>query len=108
MTQSYLVVPMADEADLWRVDTVGWIYTLADSRDEIVAAFHWHPDGSGRVTRPHIHVHGQHDTVDLHKLHFPTGSVTPDTLVRFLIEDLDVVPRRPDWERVLERHEATR
>jgi hypothetical protein len=35
----------------------------------------------------------------------PTGRVSIEAVVRFRIEDLDVVPRRPDWDRVLERHE---
>jgi hypothetical protein len=41
----------------------------------------------------------------LHKLHLPTGRVSIEAVVRFLIEDLDVVPRRRDWSAVLDRHE---
>lgn len=108
LTQHYHVGPADGQPGLWTVRTSGWIYDVADSRDTLIAAFHWHPEDSGRVTRPHIHVHGQHDTVELHKLHFPTGNVSLDVLVRFLIEDLDVQPRTPDWERILERHEQPR
>ena len=105
VSHHYRVVPSDDERGPWRVMTAGWIYELADNRDELIAAFHWHPGGSGRVTRPHVHVYGDHDTVDLHKLHLPTGRVSIESVVRFVIEDLDVVPRRSDWERVLDRHE---
>ena len=105
LTHSYTIVPPVDGQRLWRVRTAGWIYKLADSRDELIAAFHWHPENSGRVARPHVHVHGDHDIVDLHKLHFPTGRVSIESVIRFVIEDLDVVPRRSDWERVLDGHE---
>jgi hypothetical protein len=105
LTHDYHVVPPDGGRGLWRVSTAGWIYELADSRDQLIAAFHWHPEGSGRATRPHVHVHGHHDTVDLHKLHLPTGRVPIESVVRFAIEDLNVVPRRSDWERVLDRHE---
>ena len=57
------------------------------------------------MTWPHLHAYGQHASVELHKLHLPTGSLSIAAGVRFLIEDLDVVPRRPSWEQVLERHE---
>jgi hypothetical protein len=105
LTHSYHVVASDGERGLWRVSTAGWIYKLADSRDELVAAFHWHPESSGRVTRPHVHVHGHHDAVDLHRLHLPTGRVSIESVIRFAIEDLDVVPRRSDWASVLDRHE---
>jgi hypothetical protein len=105
LTHSYNVLPPSGEQRLWTVGTAGWIYDLADSRDELISAFHWHPENSGRVARPHVHVYGDHDTVDLHKLHFPTGRVSLEAVVRFLIEDLDVVPRRRDWDEVLDRHE---
>ena len=98
-------VVQPNERGLWRVSTAGWIYDLADSRDEPIASFHWHPEGSGRVTRPHVHVYGHHGVAELHKLHLPTGRVSMEAVIRFLIEDLDVVPRRPDWDRILERHE---
>jgi hypothetical protein len=41
----------------------------------------------------------------LHKLHLPTGRVSLEAVVRFLIDDLDVVPRRADWRAILARHE---
>jgi hypothetical protein len=58
------------------------------------------------VTWPHLHAYGAHDSVDLHKLHPPTGHVTLSSVVRFLIEDLGVLPRRADWPAVVERHVA--
>jgi hypothetical protein len=105
VTESYSVMQAAGRQRLWEARTVGWIYDVADSRDELIAAFHWHPEHSSRVARPHVHVHGDHDTVDLHKLHLPTGRVSIESVIRFAIEDLGVAPRRSDWESVLDRHE---
>jgi hypothetical protein len=54
---------------------------------------------------PHLHAYGARDMLTLHKLHLPTGRVALEAVVRFLILDLDVVPRRDDWRSVLDRHE---
>jgi hypothetical protein len=83
----------------------GWIYEIRDHADSVVLAFHQHPT-SGRVTWPHLHAYGTNESVELHKLHPPTGTVTAGSVVRFLIEDLDVLPRRPNWQAVLDRHAA--
>jgi hypothetical protein len=54
---------------------------------------------------PHVHAYGARDNLTLHKLHLPTGRVSIEAVVRFLIEDLDVVSRRDDWRIILDRHE---
>ena len=105
LTHTYYVVPAEGEHGPWRVSTAGWIYEVADADDNLIVAFHWHPDGHGRVTWPHIHAYGAHDTVEMHKLHPPTGRVSIESVVRFLIEDLGLVPRRADWPAILERNE---
>lgn len=35
-------------------------------------------------------------------LHLPTGRVSIEAVVRFLIQELDGEPRREDWEEVLD------
>jgi hypothetical protein len=35
------------------------------------------------------------------KLHIPTGWVTVESVVRFLLTDLKVKPLRPNWEEIL-------
>jgi hypothetical protein len=99
----YVIEPSADRAGWWDARMVGWIYEISTSADRPILDFHWHPN-SGRVTWPHLHAYGANDAVELHKLHPPTGPVTASSVVRFLIEDLDVAPRRQDWEAVLDRH----
>ncbi|WP_156100800.1 hypothetical protein [Thermorudis peleae] len=40
------------------------------------------------------------------ELHIPTGYVSLEAVVRFLIDGLSVAPQRFDWSEVLARNEA--
>ena len=82
------------------------MYEISTSSGAPIFDFHWHPHNSGRVTWPHVHAYGTHDAVEMHKLHPPTGPIAASHVVRFLIDDLDVLPRRSDWLAVLDRHPA--
>lgn len=91
-----------DRPGWWEARAVGWIYDIRSIADRPIFTFHWHLL-SGRVTWPHLHAYGAHESVELHKLHAPTGHVTLSSIVRFLIEDLGVLPRRSGWQAVLDR-----
>jgi hypothetical protein len=99
----YTVAPSTDRAGWWEASLAGWVYEIRSNAGLPFLAFHWHPS-SGRVTWPHLHAYGVNESVELHKLHPPTGTVTAGAVVRFLIEDLDVLSRRPDWQAILDRH----
>ena len=104
----YVIAVSEGERGPWTVSTAEYIYEIADKSDEPIAAFHWHPttaQAGDEVHWPHVHAYGARDTLTLHKLHLPTGRVSIEAVVRFLIEDLDVVPRRDDWSAILDRHE---
>ena len=90
----------------WEARKAGWVYEIRSGAGDLILAFHWHPH-SGRVTWPHLHAYGANDAVELHRLHPPTGPIAAGSIVRFLIEDLDVVPRRQDWQAILDRHATT-
>jgi hypothetical protein len=100
LIHSYNVVEAGGERGPWRASTTEWIYEISDSSDQLIVAFHWHPN-SGRVTWPHIHAHGMHGSVQLHRLHPPTGRVSIEAVVLFMI----VAPRRKHWRDVLARRE---
>jgi hypothetical protein len=102
----YTIDASTDRVGWWDTTIVGWVFEVHSSADRPIVDFHWHPRNSGRVTYPHLHAYGSNDAVDLHKLHPPTGPVTASSVVRFLIDDLDVLPRRPNWQAVLDRHAA--
>jgi hypothetical protein len=102
----YGIEPSRDRSGWWAIRIGGWLYEVRSAADTDILAFHWHPRDSGRVTWPHLHAYGTNEAVDLHKLHPPTGTVTAGSVTRFLIEDLGVLPRRPNWQAVLDRHAA--
>lgn len=84
-----------------RVNTKKYIYTVSESADLATELFawHWHPPDRSET---HLHVAGYK------KLHVPTGRVSFEQIAHFLISDMNVAPRKTDWEAVLaaahERH----
>jgi len=74
----------------------------ADGRE--IAVFPWHP-GRGRVALRHAHVKTLNDSIPTGKAHIPTGRVSPEVVVRMLIEDVAAEPLQPDRRRVLARTE---
>jgi hypothetical protein len=104
----YIVREAEGDRGPWTASTIEYVYDVRDQNGDKLAAWHWHPSvvrGDDRATVPHIHAYGTRDTLTLHKLHLPTGRVSIEAIVRFLIEDLAVVPRREDWRAILDRHE---
>ena len=84
---------------------------MLDAEEREVLAYHWHPVGVSPVTFPHLHLSGRLPALDagprqeplrLGGMHLPTGGmVTLADVVRLLIAECGVAPRRADWERVL-------
>ena len=72
----------------------------ADERE--LFAYHWHPVGRSHEVGPHLHISGRTDPAELGDAHFPTGPIILADIVRLLIQDFDVRPRRADWSRVLD------
>jgi hypothetical protein len=102
----------------YRAAVTRYVYRVLDLDDQELFAFHWHPVGVSDVRTPHLHVSAARavslarqsgspglDELNLGKLHFPTHRIGVGELVRFLITELGVRPRRPDWESVLERNQ---
>lgn len=55
-------------------------------------SWQWHPEGHEDA---HIHVNGHGDGVGhLHRLHLPTGRITWEQVVRFIMTDLNGLPSR--------------
>jgi hypothetical protein len=100
----YTVVKEAGDRGPWTVRTAEWKYEVSDQSDEVIVDFHWHPV-SGRTQWPHVHAYGDRGSMTMDRLHIPTGRVSIESVIRFLIEDLGVVTRRPDWDRVLTQSE---
>ncbi|HKG25629.1 MAG TPA: hypothetical protein VKB09_08260 [Thermomicrobiales bacterium] len=89
-----------------RAKTTGYFYQIRDQREREVIAFHWHPGRRDQPAFPHLHIDGASGPVAIvRKNHGPTGRVSLESVVRFLIAELQVRPLRHDWERVLEEGE---
>lgn len=91
----------------WRVTITDYSYTflLRASGLELLA-FHWHPHVVAKEF-PHVHLEsGLGLQCDLIGIHVPTGRISPEDVVRFAIEELQIQPRLPNWAAVLEQTRA--
>jgi hypothetical protein len=101
----------------FRTSITMYMYSVLDLTGRELFAYHWHPTGVSAVRTPHFHASttppvllpsaGNPSTTELvlNRIHFPTHRLELDGLVRFLIIELGVGPRRADWVAVLDRIE---
>ncbi|MGH2560294.1 MAG: hypothetical protein ACRDJH_14620 [Thermomicrobiales bacterium] len=94
------------------VRIVGYAYQILERTEREVLAFHWHPFGLSPVRFPHAHLSSRIPrfeldagvSVALSDMHIPTGLITLADVVRLLIVEFGVEPRRPDWDVILQQH----
>lgn len=95
-----------------RVSTTAYAYRILDPDWREILAYHWHPAGGSQVVSPHLHLTSRVrpidlgpglDPVALADMHLPTGPVGFADIVRLLITEFGVAPRRDDWEAILSR-----
>lgn len=101
MLLDFVVSGRHDNGADWGVQTVGYWYEIRHAAGPMVFAYHWHPVGPSPITWPHLHLRGDVAGISFAKVHLPTGPITLQELLRFVIVDLNVAPRRDDWEHVL-------
>jgi hypothetical protein len=114
LSHRFLVVSTDDQVrPSWQVATVGYMYAVLDRRGREIVAFHWNPADAG-PPYPHVHISGRVEPLDigdaygripLGELHIPTAHLTFEAVIRFLITEFGVPPRRTDrpWQEVLSR-----
>jgi hypothetical protein len=78
----------------WRVSSRAYDYRVDGQDGAELLSWHWHP--AATFKRPHLHV----AALDRRK-HLPTGRVSLEAVLRLLLVEFDVRPRRGDWEGVL-------
>ena len=92
------------------VRILAYYYQILDVQEREILAYHWHPAGASSVTHPHLHLSNRIPALDLGhnvppvslaEMHLPTGHVTFADVVRLLITEFGVEPRRDDWEATL-------
>ena len=90
-------------------------YRLLDRDERELLVYHWQPGDAYRgPDDPHLHVSASlsaqisaidRQSIDLDKLHLTTGRVSLASVVRMLITEFGIAPRRHDWAEVLDRAE---
>lgn len=92
----------------WKVSTRKYMYHLVTDDHAEVLLFHWHP-GTSTQPGPHLHL-GSSQLLPTAVVgsggHIPSGRLSLETVVIYLIAEQGVVPRRSDWEKVLAENNA--
>ena len=105
-----------DEEETYRLETHAYWYRLQSAPEATAqAAIRWEYERKPEGGKKHCRNHVQQDThvalgtgrLDLNKAHLPTGWVTIEEVLRFLINDLGVKPPcGASWATVLAESEA--
>jgi hypothetical protein len=90
------------------VYVVGYHYTMLDRSGIEIVSYQWHPHAPGGIDVPHVHFGPASARPDsslrpgeLHKVHFPTGFVALEDIIRLAIVEFGAEPRRSDWRDIL-------
>lgn len=107
ITHYYEVIEVGTGQERYRVHSRGYHYALSAEDGRTLVRYDWHPEGQvdDPVEWPHVHMRGYVVPVNLSRVHWPTGRVSLESLVRCAIRDLQVPPLREDWAALLDRHE---
>ncbi len=98
----------------WSVETIAYWYHILDREGRELLAYHWHPRTVGPVF-PHLHISSRIGTlpigrnvppVALGEMHLPTSHLPFAAVVRLLIGEFQIAPKRGDWDAALAAGEA--
>ncbi|MGH2561437.1 MAG: hypothetical protein ACRDJH_20425 [Thermomicrobiales bacterium] len=105
------IVRSAESRGGFEAVTTAYSYRILDHGGHEILAYHWHPAGASPVTRPHLHLSNRIQAitadrgggiVTLAEMHIPTGFVGTADVVRLLITQFGVEPKRQNWADILE------
>ncbi len=101
--QYYRIVESGESRTPWAVSEVGYRYNVMDADAKEILAYHWHPTGQGPFISQHLHIGygAMLGREEFQNAHLPTGYVSVVDIMRFLIRDFGVSPRRGEWESIL-------
>lgn len=107
LLQRVKVIPHPRIEGEWKVKTLGYEYAIELTKEKKeVIAFHWNSSVDNGL-RAHIHVGltGKGQSLS-NKHHIPSGRVSVENVVKFLIEELRVPPAkayRGTWNDLIEK-----
>ena len=99
----YRIVKSGTPRTPWTVAEVGYRYETMDANAREILAYHWHPTGQSSFISQHLHI-GYGAMIgreELQNAHLPTGYVSVIDIMRLLVREFGVSPRRANWESVL-------
>ena len=97
------IIEESEQDSSWRVVVGSYSYEVHDADGSEVLLYHWHPRGNSPVVIPHLHLKQGTGVIRevVRDAHLPTGEVSLNAVLRVLIKEMGVNPRRPDWESIL-------
>ena len=97
------IIEESEQDSSWRVVVGSYSYEVHDADGSEVLLYHWHPRGNSPVVIPHLHLEQGTGVIRevVRDAHLPTGEVSLNAVLRVLIEEMGVNPRRPDWDSIL-------
>lgn len=112
--QNLRVAQQADKT--WRLRTTRYMYRIQATQDpQDDDCLRWEyvsrEERNDGYCRHHLHMQGEYELgpkrrIHLADAHIPTGWVTIEEIIRFLITDLGVPSKSDDWEKLLLESEA--
>lgn len=79
-------------------DCLRWEYVAREIRDTGHCRHHLHLQGEYTL--------GPRRTIALERVHLPTGWVTVEEIIRFLVTELEVRPKDRNWDDLLQQSES--
>lgn len=93
----YKIIQHPTVAGTYKIKTSAYYYTINDANGKELLAYHWHPTETPDIPYPHLHI----GDPKLKKFHLPTGRVSLEQVLRLLIRDFKVKPKKANWEAIL-------
>jgi hypothetical protein len=90
-----------DDMGPWRVTTRGYLYSVEDGGGRELLSWHWHPDTSGIHVAPHTHFPSNVISMDgafLAREPLPSGRITFESVIRYVMRAFEVPPLCADWD----------
>lgn len=101
--------------DLYRLRTLAYAYRITDGptfKHKWLTRWEYNPLGqTAPYPRHHIHVPFEIEwnrrKLSFEDLHLPSGWITIEEVIRFLIQELEVTPESSDWDAILKESEQS-
>ncbi len=106
LAQHFAVLHPDEPQGTWKVRTLAYRYQLDGEDGRELLSWHWHPPPLSASPEPRPHLHVPRGGLPA-RHHVPTGRISVEGVLRFVVAELGVRPLRADWSAVLDQAEAS-